>query len=52
MTGDNLPIMSGSQFYDKISGKSVKDTLNVINELMEAVYTISPRLYNAAIDRL
>jgi len=43
---------SGSEFSDAICGIDLNDALSIIDELMDAVQLISPKLYNATIERL
>ena len=43
---------SGSEFSDAITGLPVNQILPVIDELLDAVHMISPKLYNATIVRL
>jgi len=41
-----------SEFLQLISGQKAEDIWNIIDELMDAVRTLQPRLYQATIDRL
>ena len=43
---------SGSEFSDIVYGKDVNDVLSIVDELIDAVSMISPRLYNATIEKL
>ena len=43
---------SGSEFSDVIDGKDVRDVMAVIDELMETVEVLIPKLYRATIDKL
>ena len=43
---------SGSEFSDAIRGKDTYDVLKVVDELMEAVQVIVPKLYYATIKKL
>lgn len=43
---------SGSDLSSAIRGKAVTDVLSVIDELMRALSVLSPKLYNATIERL
>lgn len=43
---------SGSEFSDAIKGKDIQKVLPIIDELMEAVYAVNSRLYNATIRKL
>lgn len=42
----------GSEFYQVISGQNAEDVWKVINELMDTIKALQPKLYNATIDRL
>ena len=41
-----------SDFAAKINGKDQKNVLPVIDELMDAVHTLNPRLYDSVMSRL
>lgn len=41
-----------SDFLKAIHGKDVEKALNVIDEVMQAIQVLQPKLYNAAIARL
>ena len=43
---------SGSEFSEVIKGLSINDVIKVMDELMEAVQLISPKLYNATLAKL
>lgn len=43
---------SGSEFSDAITGLSSDQVLPIIDELLDAVHLISPKLYNATIAKL
>jgi hypothetical protein len=43
---------SGSAFSDAIRGKDISYVLSVIDELMDTLQVLSPKLYNATMDRL
>ena len=43
---------SGSEFSDVIRGKDTQSVLSVMDELMETVAAIIPKLYRATMDRL
>lgn len=43
---------SGTEFSDAIQGKDFQDLLPVMDELMESVKIVIPRLYNGVINRL
>lgn len=49
---NNLQYDSGSEFSDVINGKNIEDVLPVMDELMESVQIISPRLYDSVIYKL
>jgi hypothetical protein len=46
------PYTSGSEFSDVIFGKDHQDVLRVFDELMETLYVLTPKLYDATIKRL
>ena len=41
-----------SEFYEAIAGKNAAQVWAVVDELMNAVQALQPRLYRATIDRL
>ena len=41
-----------SDFLKAIHGKDVEKALNVIDEVMQAIQVLQPKLYNAALERL
>ena len=43
---------SGSAFSDAIRGKDIHHVLSVIDELMETLQILSPKLYDATMDEL
>lgn len=43
---------SGSEFSDAIQGLDTEDVMMVIDELMDTIGVLVPKLYNATIDRL
>lgn len=43
---------SDSEFFEAIEGLKMNDVLAVMDELMDGVRTMIPRLYNATIERL
>lgn len=43
---------SDSEFFEVIQGLKTQDVLAVMDELMDGVKTLIPRLYNATIERL
>lgn len=43
---------SGSEFSDAIRGKDLKKVLSVMDDLMETVGVLSPRLYDATMRHL
>lgn len=47
-----FPILEGSDLNVALSEKRIKDALSVLNELMDAIKILSPKLYNATIDKL
>ena len=50
--GDVIRYNSGTEFSDTILGKNVVDVLEVMDELMDTVAVLLPRLYRATIDEL
>jgi hypothetical protein len=44
--------MGASDFYNAIQGKNTAEVLAVINELMETVNVINPRLYDGVLNQL
>lgn len=49
---NTIEIDSGSDFARAIDGKEQKDVWPVIDELMETIQIIQPRLYDAVMSRL
>ena len=49
---NTIEIDSGSDFAKAIDGKEQKDVWPVIDELMETIQIIQPRLYDAVMNRL
>lgn len=43
---------SGSDFSDAIKGKNMQDVLSVMDELMETVAALIPKLYRSTIEKL
>lgn len=43
---------SGSEFSDLIIGRNTSDVLKVMDELMDAVAVLMPKLYQKTVDRL
>lgn len=43
---------SGSEFSDAVRGKDTPSVLSVMDELMDVVKVLIPKLYNATIDKL
>jgi len=43
---------SGSEFSDAIKGLSAEEVLDVMDELMESVSVLMPKLYRATIEKL
>lgn len=41
-----------SEFFDAIRGADIKDVLSVMDELMDGVRTMMPRLYDVTMERL
>ena len=41
-----------SEFFDAIRGTDIKDVLSVMDELMDGVRTMMPRLYDVTMERL
>lgn len=49
---NTIEIDSDSEFARAVNGKETDEILPIINELMETLNIIQPRLYNAVMDRL
>ena len=49
---NTIEINSDSEFAGLIDGKDQKDVMPVLDELMETLRIIQPRLYNAVLDKL
>lgn len=43
---------SGSEFSDAVKGRDINEIMPILDELMETVQALLPRLYNATIRRL
>ena len=52
ITSDIIEYDSGSEFSQRIYGRRISDVLPMIDELMETLQVVNPRLYNSVIDRL
>ena len=48
----NIMYDSGTDLSSAIRDKSIIDVLSVVDELMRALSVLSPKLYNATIERL
>ena len=51
VSGPEIP-KGESEYYCACSGKTINQIMEVMNELMETLNVIQPRLYNAVIDKL
>ena len=51
ITSDIIEYDSGSEFSQRINGKRIGDELPMMDELMETLQVVNPRLYNSVIDR-
>lgn len=49
---EKVSYYSDSEFSEAITGANMNDVLAVIDELMECLNTMMPKLYNATIERL
>ena len=49
---NTIEIESDSEFAQAVNGMDLDEFLPIINELMETLRIIQPRLYNAVMDRL
>lgn len=47
-----ISYQSDTEFSSKIDGKNLEDVLPVIDELMETLMLINPRLYDSVMQRL
>jgi hypothetical protein len=52
ITSDIIEYDSGSEFSQRIHGRKISDVLPMIDELMETLQVMNPRLYNSVMDRL
>lgn len=43
---------SGSEFSAAVRGQDVKKVLEIMDELMDALMVLSPKLYNATMDKI
>lgn len=43
---------SGSEFSDMIKDKNILDVLTIMDELMDTIQVLSPRLYKATLEKL
>ena len=48
---DVVNYRSGTEFSEYVSGLHVNDVMVVMDELMEAIHVLSPRMYYATLDR-
>ena len=49
--GDEIP-KGDSEYYCACSGKSIDEVMAIMNELMDALSVLQPRLYNAVLMKL
>jgi hypothetical protein len=52
VTLDIIEYDSGSEFSQRIYGRKISDVLPMIDELMETLQVMNPRLYNSVMDKL
>ena len=50
--GSVIDINSRSEFANEINGKSTESVLKVVDELMETLQILNPRLYNSVIKKI
>lgn len=50
--GSIIPLLTGSEFLERIGGRKAEDVLPILDELVEAVSVYNPRLYNSFMMRL
>lgn len=50
--GYDIVYDSGSEFSEAIKGRDINEIMPILDELMETVQALLPRLYNATIRRL
>lgn len=43
---------SGNEFLQSVNGKDAEKVMAVLNELVEAIQTLHPRMYNRVIEKL
>lgn len=43
---------SGTEFAEAIQGKNAADVFAIIDELMDALHALSPKLYRATLERI
>lgn len=48
----DMTYKSGSEFSNTIQGKQMEDVLSVMDELMEALQVLHPKLYENCLDKL
>lgn len=46
------PFLSGSEFSEAMAGKNTNEVLLIVDELMETVQVLVPRLYRATIEKI
>ena len=49
---NTVMIDSGSEFAKVVNGKDIDELLPIIDELMQTLEIIQPRLYNAVMDKI
>jgi len=47
-----LPDMAGSDFQKAISGMPIQDFIDILNELIDTIQVMYPKLYNSVMQRL
>lgn len=50
--GNTINMNGRSEFTNTVNGKSVDSVLGVVNELMETLHVLNPRLYDSVIMKL
>ena len=51
VSGNEMPV-GDSEYYCACSGKSIGEVMSVMNELMDALMVLQPRMYAAVLSKL
>lgn len=52
VSNESVSVNGESDFLKACAGKSITDVLTVMNEIMETIKVLHPKLYQAVMDRL